>query len=239
MWQSRHRRMLCWLVGMQALFPGRKTLEERARWPPVQMTVWYLRRLLKAAYWDGHLPGEWESQEALNSVPPPKDGVISLVGDGSHKPKRGTQNSLTQKGRISERHPWVFGMRFALLPVNWDVDRLPVALRLLRSKSPPAYQPENVLLRGSDALSLPLGPSESSSKARPPMALKPTYRWSCSATPTIRPGRGLGVRPGAAVENGRGENSQRLGDAFASQILSARPSTPPAGKRGLQNLLGV
>jgi len=27
-WKGRHRLLLCWLVCMQALFPGQKTLEE-------------------------------------------------------------------------------------------------------------------------------------------------------------------------------------------------------------------
>jgi hypothetical protein len=27
-WKGRHRLILCWLVCMQALFPGQKTLEE-------------------------------------------------------------------------------------------------------------------------------------------------------------------------------------------------------------------
>jgi hypothetical protein len=34
MWKSRHRLMLGWLVVMQALFPGRKTLEELAHRTP-------------------------------------------------------------------------------------------------------------------------------------------------------------------------------------------------------------
>jgi hypothetical protein len=146
-WKSRHRLMLCWLVVMQALFPGRKTLEELARWTPGQMTVWRFRRLLKAAYWDVHLLVEWWVQEVLHTLPPPKDGVLYLVGDGSHKPKRGAKNPLAQTGRTSEHHPWFFGIRFALLTVNWDVYRLPVAFRLIRPKSHPAYQPENALFR--------------------------------------------------------------------------------------------
>jgi hypothetical protein len=147
MWKSRHRLMLCWLVVMQALFPGRKTLEELARWTPGQMTVWRLRRLLKAAYWDVHLLVEWWVQEALNTLPPPKDGTLFLVGDGSEKPKRGTQNPLAQKGRKSAHHPWFFGIRFALLIVNWDSYRLPAAFRLIRPKNHPEYQPENALFR--------------------------------------------------------------------------------------------
>jgi len=147
MWKSRHRLILGWLVVMPALFPGRKTLEELARWTPIQSTAWRFRRLLKAVYWDVHLLGEWWSQEALNTLPPPKDGVLYLVGDGSEKPKRGTKNPLAQKGRKSEHHPWFFGIRFALLIANWDAYRLPVAFRLIRRKSPPAYRTENALFR--------------------------------------------------------------------------------------------
>ena len=146
-WKSRHRLILCWLIFMQALFPGRKTLEELARWTPASITVWRFRRLLKASYWNVHLLVEWWVQEALHPLPPPKDGALYLVGDGSHKPKRGTQNPLGQKGRKSEHQPWFFGIRFALLIANWDVYRLPVAFRLIRPKRHPAYQPENALFR--------------------------------------------------------------------------------------------
>ena len=146
-WKHRHRLILCWLVVMQALFPGRKTLEELAHWTPAQVTAWRFRRVLKAAYWDVHLLVEWWAQEALNTLPPPKDGTLFLVGDGREKPKRGTQNPLAQKGRKSEHHPWFFGMRFALLIVNWDVYRFPVAFRLIRPKRHPAYQSENALCR--------------------------------------------------------------------------------------------
>ena len=50
LWKGRHRLMLCWLVFMQALFPGHKTLEELARWTPAQVTAWRFRRLLKASW---------------------------------------------------------------------------------------------------------------------------------------------------------------------------------------------
>ena len=147
MWKSRHRLILGWLVFMQTLYPGRKTLEELARWTPVSMTAWRFRRLLKAAYWDVHLLVEWWAQQALSTLPPPEDGRLYAVGDGSDKPKRGTQNPLAQKGRKSQHHPWFFGIRFALLSVNWDVYRLPVAFRLIRPKSHPEYHPENALFR--------------------------------------------------------------------------------------------
>ena len=104
-WKSRHRLLLCWLVFMQALYPGRKTLEELARWTPGSITAWRLRRVLKAAYWNIHLLLEWWVQEAFNALPPPQDGTLHLVGDGSVKPKRGTQHPVAQKGRKSAHQP--------------------------------------------------------------------------------------------------------------------------------------
>ena len=89
-WKYRHCLVRCGLVVMQAFCPGRKTWAELARWPLGSITVWRLRRVLKAAYWDVHLLVEWWLQEALHPVPPPKDGTLFLVDDGSEKPKRGT-----------------------------------------------------------------------------------------------------------------------------------------------------
>src|SRR5687768_3841905 len=45
-WKAQHRLMLSWLIVMQALFPGRKTVAELARWTPIEMTEWRCRRLL-------------------------------------------------------------------------------------------------------------------------------------------------------------------------------------------------
>jgi hypothetical protein len=132
---------------MQALFPGRKTLADLARWTPGEVTSWRWRRLLKATYWDVHRLVEWWAQKALHTLPPPEDGVITLTGDGSDKPKRGKHNPLAQKGRKSAHHPWFFGMRFALLIVSGDGFRFPVAFRLIRPKSHRQYRPENALFR--------------------------------------------------------------------------------------------
>src|SRR6266511_2432242 len=54
-WRGRHRLIFCWLIFMQAVSPGRKTLEEMARWTPATITAWRFGRLLKAAYWNVHL----------------------------------------------------------------------------------------------------------------------------------------------------------------------------------------
>ena len=146
-WKSRHRLLLCWLVFMQALYPGRKTLAELARWTPGSLTAWRLRRVLKAASWHIHLLVAWWVQEAFNTLPPPQDGTLYLAGDGSVKPKRGTQNPVAPKGRKSEHQPWFGGVRFALLIATWESYRFPVAFRLIRPTTHPASRTANALCR--------------------------------------------------------------------------------------------
>src|SRR5438874_11339187 len=80
MWKGRHRLVLCWLIVMQALFPGRKTLEELARWTPGSITAWRFRRMLKADYWNIYLLVEWWGQDALHTLLLTKYGSICFVG---------------------------------------------------------------------------------------------------------------------------------------------------------------
>ena len=146
-WRGRHRLLLCWLVFMQAVHPGRKTLEEMARWTPAAITAWRFGRLLKAAYWNVHLLVSWLVQDLLATLPPPTNGILYLFGDGSHADKRGTKNPVAQKGRISQHHPWFFGLRFVLLMAAWDGYRVPVSFRIILPKRHAAYRSENALFR--------------------------------------------------------------------------------------------
>ena len=147
MWRGRHRLIFCWLVFMQAVHPGRKTLEEMARWTPATITAWRFGRLLKAAYWNVHLLVSWLAQDLLATLPPPTNGILYLFGDGSHADKRGIKNPVVQKGRISQQHPWFWGLRFVLLMAAWDGYRVPVRCRIILPKRHAAYRSENALFR--------------------------------------------------------------------------------------------
>src|SRR5437016_5669193 len=146
-WRGRHRLILCWLIFMQAVHPGRKTLEEMAKWTPATITAGRFGRLLKAAYWNVHLLVSWLAQDLMATLPAPANGILYLFGDGSHADKRGTKNPMAQKGRISQYHPWFFGLRFVLLMAAWDDYRVPVSFRLILPKRHAAYRSENVLFR--------------------------------------------------------------------------------------------
>jgi hypothetical protein len=108
--RGRHRLIFCWLVFMQAVHPGRITLEEMARWTPATLTVWRFGRLLKVAYWNVHLLVGWLAQDSLATLPPPTKGILYLCGDGSHVDKRGTTNPVVQKGASASIVPgfWAY-----------------------------------------------------------------------------------------------------------------------------------
>jgi hypothetical protein len=146
-WKSRHHLVLCWLIFMQAVFPGRRTLKELSRWTPSGITEWRFRRLLKATYWSIHLLLEWLSFEAIKTFPVPEDRTLYLIVDGSEKDKRGQKYPVAQKGRKSKDHPWFFGIRFVVLMAAWDVYRVPVSFRLILPKTHPLYRTENALFR--------------------------------------------------------------------------------------------
>jgi hypothetical protein len=146
-WKRQHRLLLCWLIVLQAVYPGRKTLEELHHRSPTAITAWRFRRLLKATSWNVHMLIEWLADDVIQALPAPDDGMLSVIGDGSHKDKRASKNPLAHKGRTSQHHPWFFGIRFALLVVAWDVYRLPAAFRLILPKRHPEYRTEHALFQ--------------------------------------------------------------------------------------------
>jgi hypothetical protein len=154
-WRGHHRLILCWLIFMQAISPGPKTLEEMARWTPTTITAWRFGRLLKATYWNVQLIVSWLAHDLLMTLPAPTNGILYLFGDGSHADKRGTKNPVVQKGRISQHHPWFFGLRFVLLMAAWDGYRVPVSFRLILPKRHAAYRSENALFREMVAAFVP------------------------------------------------------------------------------------
>lgn len=103
-WQPQHR-LLCWHMVLQAVYPGRKTLEAMQRWRPKALTAWRSRRVLKATYWNVHLIIEWLADDVITALPTPADGSLHVIGDGSHKDKCASKNARAQKGRQSQHHP--------------------------------------------------------------------------------------------------------------------------------------
>jgi hypothetical protein len=97
----------------------------------------------------------WMAQDLIATLPPPSNGILHLIGDGSQADKRGAKNPVAQKGRKSKHHPWFFGIRFVLLIAAWDGYRIPVGFRLILPKRHPGYQNENRPVAGHEGQSNP------------------------------------------------------------------------------------
>jgi len=94
-----------------------------------------------------HLLVSWLAQDLVATLPAPANGTLYLCGDGSHADTRGTKNPVAQKGRISQHHPWFFGLRFVVLMAAWDGYRIPGGVRLILPKRHAGYRSENALFR--------------------------------------------------------------------------------------------
>src|SRR5438067_13222401 len=80
-WRGRPRLLLCWLLFMHAVSPGRKTWEEMARWTPAAIPAWRFGRVLNAASWNVPRIVHWLVPDLLVTVPPPPKGILYLCGD--------------------------------------------------------------------------------------------------------------------------------------------------------------
>jgi hypothetical protein len=143
----RHYLVFCWLLVAHLVCVGKATVQGLARYTPMHVAAWHLRRLLAAGRWQWERVLEWLVSEALAAFPPPKDGVLYGVVDSTLKSKRSTQNPLAKKGRLNEYVPFTFGLHAVILIAQWDVYRIPLAFRLVKSKESKEYQSENALFR--------------------------------------------------------------------------------------------
>jgi hypothetical protein len=145
--RHRHQLVFCWLVLMQMIFTGPRTLKGLSRVAPSHITEWLFRRLLSAGYWNLRILLWWFVEGAIKAFPAPEDKVVYVVGDGSKKDKRGKKNPAAQKGRTSQHKAHFFGIRFVLLMVHWDVYRIPADFSIVLPKGHPDYKAENELFR--------------------------------------------------------------------------------------------
>ena len=143
----RHQLVFCWLVLMQMILTGPRTLKGLARIAPSHIAEWHFRRLLSAGYWSLRILLWWFAEATIRALPEPEDKVVYVVVDGSKKDKRGKRNPVAQKGRTSQHKAYFFGIKFVLLMVSWDVYRIPVDFCIVLPKGHPSYRTENELFR--------------------------------------------------------------------------------------------
>src|SRR5438046_223756 len=96
--------------------------------------------------------GQWDAEAAvcdmamatLRVLPPPADGVLSLIGESTLKDKRGRKHPLGHTTRHRAHDPYAFGFELVLRIASWGRVRVPVALAPM---DPAMKGHQNILFR--------------------------------------------------------------------------------------------
>jgi hypothetical protein len=147
MFHHRHHLVFCWLLVCQVIYQEKATIKGLARLAPHHMAEWHLRRLLTAAYWNWRILWWWFADQVIATLPPPEDGVCSLVVDSTIKDKTGPKHPLAKKGRLNEYAPYVFGLHLVVVMLPWGHYRIPVDFEMVRRKDHPRYRSDHALFR--------------------------------------------------------------------------------------------
>ena len=143
----RHHLVFCWTLVLILICQDKATLCGLARFGPKHLCEWHIRRFLSASYWSIRLVLWWFVDALLAVLPPPQDGVVRLIGDGTYKGKTGQKNPLAKKGRIRAPGPYLFGIHIIILMLHWDNFRIPIDFEIVKKKDSPGYKKPNALFR--------------------------------------------------------------------------------------------
>ena len=160
--QARHFVICCWLLVAIIRDPGAGTRKGLCPYLPPHLSYWTLIRMLRSGTWDAHAVRSGMAAQVLRSLPPAADGTLYLIGDTTHKPKRGRQHPLGLVTRQSESSPSTFGFNMVVLVASGDRFRMPIAMatidpkrkghqhilfrQMLRDFAPPSWVREVVVL---------------------------------------------------------------------------------------------
>jgi len=142
--QAQHFLVFCWLLIALRRAPGKGTRKGLQLSLPSQRPSWTTVRMVRSGQGDAQAVRTDLAATTLRSLPPPTDGVLSLLGDRTRKPKRGRKHPVGPFTRHGEHAPDLFGFEIVLLIARWDRVRIPVALGLI---DPQRRGHQNILLR--------------------------------------------------------------------------------------------
>jgi DDE family transposase len=142
--QARHFVIFCWLLVAIIRDPGAGTLKGLCPYLPPHLSYWVLIRMLRSGKWDAQAVMNGMADKVLRSLPPAADGKLYLIGDTTHKPKRGQQHPLGHVTRQSKSSPHVFGFGMVVLVASWNGFRIPIRIATL---DPERKGHQNILFR--------------------------------------------------------------------------------------------
>jgi hypothetical protein len=159
---ARHCVIFCWLLVAIIRDPGAGTLKGLCPSLPPPRSSWALLRMVRSGTWDAHAVVTGMAQKVLRAFPPAADGKLSLLGDTTHTPTRGSKHPLGHLTRQSMSSPSFFGVGMVVLVARWNGLRLPIAMatsdptrqghqhivlrQMVRDVEPPSWVREIVVL---------------------------------------------------------------------------------------------
>jgi hypothetical protein len=91
--QAQHFVVFCWLLIAMIRDPGKGTLKGLGVYLPPPLRYWTTLRMVRSGQWDASAVITTLAATTLRTLPPPADGVLSLIGDSTLKEQRGTEAS--------------------------------------------------------------------------------------------------------------------------------------------------
>jgi hypothetical protein len=142
--QAQHVLGCCWLVVAWLRAPGQGTLKGLGPYLPPTLRYWTTLRMVRSGHWDAPALVSARAAATLRALPPPADGILSLMGESTLQEKRGRKPPLGPTTRQSEHDPYTFGFEMVWLMASWGACRVPIALAPID----PQYRgPQNILCR--------------------------------------------------------------------------------------------
>ena len=142
--QARHFSVFCWLLMALILDHGKGRLKDLCGYLPPKLRYWTLMRMVRSGQWDADVLVTQMSQDVLNWLPAPEDGIIHLSADKTRKDKCGRKHPLGLVNRDSAHSPYHFGFEMVLLIASWDRYRIPLRLAVM---DPKVKGHQNILFR--------------------------------------------------------------------------------------------
>ncbi|MEW6737727.1 MAG: transposase, partial [Acidobacteriota bacterium] len=142
--QDRHFLIFCWLMVGITVDQGKGTIKAMHRLLPSKLTYWAMMRMIRSGLWDADMLITDMVEVVLATLPPPRDGVLHLIGDTTIKTKRGAKHPLAHKTKMNNYQHYLFGFEMVLLIAAWDSYRIPIGCALI---DPNRKGHQNILFR--------------------------------------------------------------------------------------------
>jgi hypothetical protein len=141
---ARHFVIVSWLLVAIIRAPGAGTLKGRCPYVPPHLSYWALIRMLRSGTWEAQAVMHGMADQVVRSLPPAADGKLYLIGDTTHKPKRGKTHPVGHVTRQSKSSPHVFGCGMGVRVASWNGCRIPIQIATL---DPDRKGPQHILFR--------------------------------------------------------------------------------------------